>query len=97
VLHVVEHPAATDEVSAAAHYFDIQGPRLGDEFLDDYRFTLSRIAEAPEQVPRIRGECRKRNFARFPYAVIYRVRQGCVEVVAVMHLHRRPFYWKRRV
>ena len=43
------------------------------------------------------GDNRKLNFHRFPYAIVYSVRPDALYIKAVMHLHRRPFYWKGRV
>ena len=57
---------------------------------------LSRILNEPERWHRIRGDNRKLNFHRFPYAIVYSVQADALYVKAVMHLHRRPFYWKDR-
>jgi hypothetical protein len=34
---------------------------------------------------------------RFPYRLLFVLEPERAVVVAVMHLHRRPEYWKRRV
>jgi hypothetical protein len=34
---------------------------------------------------------------RFPYGVIYRVREEVIWVVAIAHMRRRPGYWLDRV
>jgi hypothetical protein len=34
---------------------------------------------------------------RFPYALLYRATSDRILIVAVMHLHRRPGYWRSRV
>ena len=52
---------------------------------------------APERWRKIRGDNRKLNFHRFPYAIVYSVGTDMLYIAAVMHLHRRPFYWKGRV
>jgi hypothetical protein len=44
----------------------------------------------------IRGDNRKLNFQRFPYAIVYNLRPDAIYIKAVMHLHRRPFYWRDR-
>lgn len=33
---------------------------------------------------------------KFTYAVVFRVKEGEVQILAVMHLHRKPGYWKER-
>jgi hypothetical protein len=33
----------------------------------------------------------------FPYAVLHVVRPDCVWIIAIMHLKRRPGYWKHRL
>jgi len=45
----------------------------------------------------LRGELRRVLVRRFPYALIYVVdRDGCL-ILAVMHLHRLPGYWRGRL
>jgi hypothetical protein len=34
---------------------------------------------------------------RFPFAVVYEIESHNISVIAIMHLRRRPGYWKRRV
>jgi hypothetical protein len=57
---------------------------------------LRRIVSEPERWRKMRGENRKLNFHRFPYAIVYSVRSDALYIKAVMHLHRRPFYWQHR-
>jgi hypothetical protein len=35
--------------------------------------------------------------ARFPFGVVYEIESENISVIAIMHLRRRPGYWKRRV
>ena len=84
------------ELEAAALWYDERQPGLGGDFLDEYQATLSRILNEPERWRTIRGDNRKLNFHRFPYAIVYSVQADALYVKAVMHLHRRPFYWKDR-
>ena len=40
----------------------------------------------------------RRHFSRdFPYAVIFLEQPGCIWIVAVMHMKRRPGYWRTRL
>jgi hypothetical protein len=34
---------------------------------------------------------------KFPYGLLYRVEPERIYVIAVMHLHRRPGYWRSRL
>ncbi len=38
----------------------------------------------------------KREFRRFPYAVLYAVEAGVMYVLAVGHVRRGPRYWSRK-
>ncbi len=92
----VLHPAAEEELEASTLYYESCSEGLGGSFLDDYEATLAVIAEAPGRWRKIRHDNRKRNFDRFPYAIVYSYDPQTIYVKAVMHLHRRPFYWKFR-
>lgn len=95
-MRVVSHPEAGEELEAAALWYEERQRGLGDAFLDQFEHTLRRIVAEPERWRKIRGENRKLNFHRFPYAVVYSVRADAICIKAVMHLHRRPFYWMPR-
>ena len=90
------HCNQPQELEAAALWYDERQPGLGGDFLGEYQATMSRILNEPERWRRIRGDNRKLNFHRFPYAIVYSVQADALYVKAVMHLHRRPFYWKDR-
>jgi len=48
-MRVVSHPEADEELRAAALWYDKRQPGLGDDFLDEYERTVSRIAATPER------------------------------------------------
>ncbi len=96
-MHVVSHPEADEELEAAVLWYEERQPGLGGDFLEHFERTLRRIVAEPERWRKIRGENRKLNFHRFPYAIVYSVQADALFVKAVMHLHRRPLYWKGRV
>lgn len=95
-MHVVSHPDADQELEAAALWYEARQPGLGDDFLDEFQRTLRRIKVEPERWRKFRGENRKLNFHRFPYAIVYSLGANAIYLKAVMHLHRRPFYWQAR-
>jgi hypothetical protein len=95
-MHVVSHPEADEELEAAALWYEERQTGLGGDFLDEFERTLRRILVEPERWHKIQGDNRKLNFNRFPYAIVYSVRADTLYIKAVMHLHRRPFYWRNR-
>jgi hypothetical protein len=95
-MRVVSHPEFDEELEAAALWYEERQPGLGEAFLNQFENTLRRIVTEPERWRKIRGDNRKLNFQQFPYAVVYSLQEEALYLKAVMHLHRRPFYWKNR-
>lgn len=95
-MHVVSHPEADDELEGATLWYDEKQPGLGGDFIEEFERTLRQIVDEPGRWRIIRGDNRKLNFHRFPYAIVYSVREEAIYIKAVMHLHRRPFYWQHR-
>jgi len=87
---------AEQEMLAAARYYELQAPGLGDDFLDKIDAAVRDIGTNPSRWPIIRSDIRRRLIHRFPYALLYRVDPDEVVVQATMHLHRRPDYWMDR-
>ena len=96
MLRVLKHPEAEWELEAAALWYEQRQPGLGDDFLDEFEATLRRIVREPERWRVFQGDNRKLNFHRFPYAIVYSLKADTLFIKAVMHLHRRPFYWRDR-
>ena len=95
-MRVIRHPEAAQELESAALWYEERQPGLGEDFLGEYQATLRRILAAPERWHRIQGDNHKLNLHRFPYAIVYSVHVDTLRIKAVMHLRRRPFYWKHR-
>jgi len=95
-MRVVSHPEADEELEAAALWYEERQAGLGDAFLDQFERTLRRIMTEPERWSKVHGDNRKLNFERFPYAIVYSLSPDAIYIKAVMHLHRRPFYWLPR-
>ena len=75
---------------------------MGREFLDDVQATLPLVDERPRSFPRLQAvdatlEIRRALLARFPYVLVFLVREDEVRVLAVAHAKRRPGYWLSRV
>ena len=87
---------AESEARSAFLWYLARNPRGAERFQAALEECIDAIAEAPERFPEVEPGVRRRLLLRrFPYAVLYRVTGNEVLVVAVMHLHRRPGYWRR--
>ena len=89
-------PEAKAELTAAALFYDGEWKGLGEGFLDEVESSLSTIASAPMRCRLFDERHHKINLHRFPCVLIYEATPQAIVVKAVMHLHRRPGYWKRR-
>jgi hypothetical protein len=97
VRPVIFHAEAKAELFDAARWYNTQVRGLGSEFRQEPRAAAARIAATPEAFGFYSGNIRFHRLHRFPYALLYEVRPHEVFVVAVMHLHRHPDYWKHRL
>lgn len=69
---------------------------LGERFVALVEEAVEQICRTPERFRRFEGDMRKVRVKDFPYAVIYRLEGSEPRIIAVMHLHRRPGYWRDR-
>lgn len=90
------HEDAEDELNDAADFYDLESPGLGISFLDDIQKAIEDIVLFPEAGPLAKGRVRRRFLRKFPYTVIYSLRETEIRILAVAHQKRRPFYWHER-
>jgi len=88
---------ALQELRGAARRYRMIRPELGLKFNAAVSAALDRIEQWPLSGAIAGGNVRICTLKRFPYGVVYVPRESEIVVVAVMHLHRRPGYWKRRL
>lgn len=91
------HPEAAAELAEAARFYEAQAEGLGDDFTSTVERAARRIVEYPN-IGRPFGRRLSRMLVpRFPYGLVYRVEPERFHVVSIMHLHRRPGYWRSRL
>jgi toxin ParE2 len=79
-----------------AHY-EAKVAGLGSEFALEVQQGLARIGEFPYGWQRLGPRVRRYRLTRFPYSLVYAPLPGEITVVAVMHFHQAPGYWRRRL
>jgi plasmid stabilization system protein ParE len=91
------HPDARQEASAAIAYYAAIDPQLGSDFLTELEDVIQRIVDAPEAWVKHVANTRRCLLHRFPYGVVYLIRAESIQILAVIHLHRKPRYWIERL
>jgi plasmid stabilization system protein ParE len=93
---LVVNPLAEEDLALASAWYDERKPGLGDDFLDRVEEAFELIRRSPELHRKEFLDLRLVMTRRFPYAVIYRVDETQITVVAVYHTHRDPRGWQTR-
>lgn len=91
------HPDALVEYEDAARFY--AGCQIGLElrFISSVEHVIHLIVEKPERWPELDEDIRRCLTRVFPYAVLYSIESDFVLIIAVMHSHREPGYWRKRI
>ena len=89
--------AAKDEMRESREYYEAQRVGLGEDFLRAVEDAIRRIEAFPNAWSRLSNKVRRCRTNRFPHGVVYALRGNEIVVLAVMHLKRRPGYWRDRL
>jgi plasmid stabilization system protein ParE len=90
------HPEARAEFEGAVACYEERQTGLGLDLALEVRAAIQNIVAFPQAWPVVEGEIRRCLVHRFPYGILYAIEPAEIWVLAVMHLHRDPDYWKHR-
>ena len=90
------HPEAENELNLAIDYYEECKKGLGYEFAFEVYMAVARARTYPQAWQVIEGDVRRSLVNRFPYGVLYAREKKELLIIAVMHLHQKPGYWKKR-
>lgn len=89
-------PLAREELNEAASFYEARVPGLGAAFLDDVDRSIEMMCGNPQIGATAGRTFRKLFVRRFPYSIIYALRDEELVIVAIAHQRKRPGYWRRR-
>lgn len=89
-------PEVEDDVAAAYSWYEEQLIGLGDDLLLNIDAVLNAITRKPELYAVVYKKVRKANIKRFPFGIFYMINANVVTVIAIVHLSRKPNFWKKR-
>lgn len=90
------HPEALAEYEDAVKYYESNQSKLGNRFIASVQAALQSILESPARWPVLELDVRRQLTRVFPYAILYSIESDHVLVLAVMHCHQQPGYWRLR-
>ena len=91
------HRDADQEYCEEAGYYARIDPELGGRFYDEIESIICDIRRHPDRFPLFDPPVRRHFSNVFPYAVLYVAQPDRVLIIAVMHMKRRPGYWRGRL
>jgi toxin ParE1/3/4 len=96
-MRVEYHPEALAEFREAAIYYESRQRGLGGRFIGAVESSIAHIAATPAAGRVLEDGVRRYLTKVFPYAVLYSIEEDYLLIVAVMHCHREPAYWRTRI
>jgi len=88
---------ARAEFREAIAFYNAQRAGLGSRLSAEIKKAIQRILSIQRRGLLFQKRARRCRVNRFPFGVIYQVREDTLLIVAVMHLHREPDSWRHRL
>ncbi len=96
-MRYIFHPEAVKEYSEAAKYYKERSLKVSKAFIDEVEKSIFRILSSPKMWRILEEDIRRYLLPHFPYGIYYTIENGYVLIISVMHLSRKPGYWKSRI
>ena len=91
------HPEALAEYDQAARYYSECQEGLELRFMAVVEQAFRLIRESPSRWRILEQDVRRCLTRVFPYAVLFIIESDYILIIAVMHCHRKPGYWRHRI
>jgi len=95
-MKFVFHEDAETEFNDAIEYYNSCKKNLGFNFAEEIYTTIKRIISFPEAFVKLSKNTRRCFTNKFPFGVIYQIKSGSIYIIAISHLHKKPYYWQKR-
>ncbi len=88
--------AEQELVESARFYAREANAELGHAFISEFERSTELLLAQPHLGSVWRGVVRRLPMRRFPYSVVYYLRESEVRVLAIAHQSRKPGFWRGR-
>lgn len=100
-MNVIILPEAVAEAEHARLWYAERDLDLGDAFVAELRHAIQAITAQPDSQGRLESYAGRRNIRcrmirRFPYHIVFELRETDIVIVAVAHDRQEPSYWASR-
>ena len=89
--------SAESELMEAIAWYHEQSEGLGFEFAAEVMRTIERIVRYPLSWTLLSKRTHRCRTNRFPFGVIYQIREDRILIVSIMHLKRHPDSWRNNL
>ena len=86
---------AENDLEVSKEFYKKQKDGSINKFLVELKRIIKRIEENPFQFPKIEEEARKANLNKFPFAVLFVVKDEIINIFSIFHFSRNPKIWKK--
>lgn len=93
---IIIHDDAQAEYVESYSWYHERGSHIAEAFEHEVEHALKTLQEFPDRWPLYRSPWRRILLRRFPFGIIYGIRDNKIVVIAIMHTRKRPGYWKNR-
>ncbi|MCB1176035.1 MAG: type II toxin-antitoxin system RelE/ParE family toxin [Leptospiraceae bacterium] len=90
-------PSAKEDIKESYQYYEEQKEGLGAEFLDEVNEKIQEIVEKPEKYSKYYKNVRKTSLKRFPFNILYTIKEKLVAIIGVWHKRREPGKLEKRI
>ncbi|MEM8739663.1 MAG: type II toxin-antitoxin system RelE/ParE family toxin [Planctomycetota bacterium] len=91
------HPEARREFDRQIEWFADENLDVAQDFLDVSHARIDDVRWMPYAYSPYLHGTRKAGLGPYPLRLIYRVKEGVVQIIAFAHTSRRPGYWRERL
>lgn len=88
--------AEIELVEGATYYAREANPEIANAFISEFDRSAKLLGEFPKLGSTWRGRIRRLPLRRFPYSIVYYLRDSEVRILAIAHQRRRPGFWRGR-
>ena len=88
--------AELELVEGAAYYAREANAKIANAFISEFNRSAKLLGEFPKLGSTWRGRIRRLPLRRFPYSIVYYLRDSEVRILAIAHQRRRPGFWRGR-